>query len=168
MLKMLDSWIRNFLWSGDIDARKMVTVSWKVVCNPVEYGGLGIRSLKSINTAAMLKLSWDILSSDKQWVCFLKARFLRSISMITYYVQSSIWPGVKSSFPIVLKNSIWIIGNGTNVNFWLDRWISDPIAKKLSLPTSLHPHLTSSVSEFIADGKWTFPLYPPLFRKLYR
>lgn len=65
LLKTLDNWIRNFIWSGDIYERKVVTVAWHKLCAPIEQGGLGIRSLRYINKAAMLKLSWDMISSDR-------------------------------------------------------------------------------------------------------
>jgi len=40
LVKMLDCWIKNFVWSGDIYTRKICTVSWKQVCLPWESGGL--------------------------------------------------------------------------------------------------------------------------------
>lgn len=55
LLKLLDTWIRNFIWSGSIDSRKIVTVAWNTLCSPFAEGGLGLRSLSSINKAALLK-----------------------------------------------------------------------------------------------------------------
>lgn len=57
LLKQLDTWIRSFIWSGDIYTRKLVTVSWEKLCCSFEEGGIGLRSLRAINEAAMLKLS---------------------------------------------------------------------------------------------------------------
>ncbi|XP_019420741.1 PREDICTED: uncharacterized protein LOC109330928 [Lupinus angustifolius] len=37
----------------------------ELVCSPLKSGGLGLRSIKLINQAAMLKLAWEMLSSDK-------------------------------------------------------------------------------------------------------
>jgi hypothetical protein len=34
LIKDLEKHIRNFIWSGDIDKRKIVTVSWKKMCLP--------------------------------------------------------------------------------------------------------------------------------------
>lgn len=64
LLKQLDSCIRNFIWADDIKVRKLSTMAWHKVCSPFNEGGLGLRSLKAINDAAMLKLSWDITSSN--------------------------------------------------------------------------------------------------------
>lgn len=62
LLKSMEPWIKNFVWSGDIFKRKLVTVAWKTVCTPFLDGGLGIRPLKAINHAALLKLSWNVIS----------------------------------------------------------------------------------------------------------
>lgn len=48
LLQDLECWVRNFIWSGDIDSRKCVTVAWHNVCKPFDKGGLGLRSFASI------------------------------------------------------------------------------------------------------------------------
>jgi len=48
-LKDLEAAIRNFIWSGDIHKRKLVIVSWKKLCKPSAQGGIGVRSLITIN-----------------------------------------------------------------------------------------------------------------------
>jgi hypothetical protein len=45
LIKDLEKHIRNFIWSGDIDKRKIVTVSWKKMCLPYSQGGVNLRSL---------------------------------------------------------------------------------------------------------------------------
>jgi hypothetical protein len=56
LLKDLEKCNRNFIWSGDIEKRKLVTISWKKLCRPMDQGGLNLRSLISLNTASNLKL----------------------------------------------------------------------------------------------------------------
>jgi len=63
LLKDFDKCIRNFIWSGDIEKRKLITVSWKKVCKTEKKGGLGVTSLVSLNEAANLKLCWELISS---------------------------------------------------------------------------------------------------------
>lgn len=75
LLKKLDRWIRNFIWSCDIHYRRIVTVAWEKVCSPLEVGGLGLRSLKSMNSGALLKLTWEVMSSDQDWAVLLRSRF---------------------------------------------------------------------------------------------
>lgn len=55
LLKDLEKAIRNFIWSGDREKRKLVSVSWKKVCRPLAQGGLNLRSLITLNHATNLK-----------------------------------------------------------------------------------------------------------------
>lgn len=54
----------NFVRTGDIDSRKIVTVAWDKICTPFSEGGLGLCSLKSTDKEAMLKLTWEVVSSN--------------------------------------------------------------------------------------------------------
>jgi len=64
-LKDIDKWSRNFIWSGNIDTRNLVIVSWHKICKPFDEGGLGIRSLVKLNEATDIKLVLDMLSSNQ-------------------------------------------------------------------------------------------------------
>lgn len=54
LLREIERWIKSFIWSGDTDKRKLVTVSWKKVCFDLEEGGLGIKSLVCLNEAILV------------------------------------------------------------------------------------------------------------------
>ncbi|KAI5408425.1 hypothetical protein KIW84_054307 [Lathyrus oleraceus] len=43
----------------DTNRRKLVTIAWNKCCQPLEAGGLGLRSLTSINEAANLQVLDD-------------------------------------------------------------------------------------------------------------
>jgi len=58
LLHQLDSWIKNFIWSGDIYTRKVCTVSWKVMCRSWAAGGLDINPTRLINESLILHLAW--------------------------------------------------------------------------------------------------------------
>lgn len=77
LIKQLDQWIRNFIWSGNVETRKLVTVAWHKVCTPIHEGGLGVRSLRSISESAMLQRCWELLSSNCDWAILLRSRLLR-------------------------------------------------------------------------------------------
>ncbi|GAU48602.1 hypothetical protein TSUD_327140 [Trifolium subterraneum] len=76
LLKTIETWSRNFIWSGDINKRKLVTVAWKNVCVPYEEGGLAIMSLRKINEASNFKLCWELLKSKEDWAKILTNRVL--------------------------------------------------------------------------------------------
>lgn len=46
LLKSIDKWIRKFVWSGDINTKKIVVVDWHRLCGPLKESGLGIRSIR--------------------------------------------------------------------------------------------------------------------------
>lgn len=78
-----------------MDIRKHVIVAWSSICKPFEEGGLGLRSMATINKATMLKLGWDMLSTDLQWAKILKAHVFRSREITSSHIGSSIWCGIK-------------------------------------------------------------------------
>lgn len=67
------------------------------------------------------------------------------------YVKSSIWPDIKLFLQIVYSNSIWIIGDDKSINFWPDKWLSQPLVDLMQIPSNLHQNLKSSVADFIHD-----------------
>lgn len=65
-------------------------VAWHKICKPLDEGGLGLRSLRSVNEAAALRLCWDFVKSNKHWDCLLRARTIINSSIINYHIGSSI------------------------------------------------------------------------------
>ena len=46
---------RRFLWGGASEQRKIAWVKWKTMCLPKDKGGLGIKDIKTFNTALLGK-----------------------------------------------------------------------------------------------------------------
>jgi hypothetical protein len=136
LLKKVDAWIRNFIWSGDISTRKICTVGWKLVCRPIASGGLGIRSVASINESLILKLGWSLMASSDQWARLCRCRFLRNNSPVSYHIKSSIWAGIKRYMVTVSDNSVWTIGDGTRIFYWTDNWLGVPLLEALDIQTT--------------------------------
>lgn len=152
LLKSLDKCIRNFIWTDNVNKRKLVAVAWSNMCQPTVSGGLGLRSLRSINEAALLKLSWDMLSSNDHWSVLLKSRFMKFNRPLGHYVKSSIWPGVRQFINTTVDGYCWQLGDGKQINFWRDCRLDSSIADMLHLQDSMLPKLLSSVSDFIHNG----------------
>ncbi|XP_042518493.1 uncharacterized protein LOC122092221 [Macadamia integrifolia] len=64
--QMLEKWMRNFIWMGEIDSTKKTTVKWDSICKPKKEGGLGIRRLRDVNKALLAKLTWKIKNEESQ------------------------------------------------------------------------------------------------------
>jgi len=88
-IKDLEAAFRNFIWSGNITKRKLVTVALKKICKPKEQGGLGIRSLKKLNQAANLKLCWDLFHKKEEWSELILSRVMRNMRVISHHIPSS-------------------------------------------------------------------------------
>ncbi|KAF1878789.1 hypothetical protein Lal_00047461 [Lupinus albus] len=104
LIKKIDGCIRNFIWAGDIN-----------VCSPTIEGGLGLRSLRLLNSSALLKLAWEMMSSNEDWAIFYRHRF--GNKPLSKYYKSSIWLGIRDNWSLAKTSSIWLIGNGMNINF---------------------------------------------------
>lgn len=104
LLKSIDMWITNFIWAGEVNSRKVCTVSWNTICSSFDERGLGLRTVKSINDAASLKLCWDLVTSNDQRSTFLKARFFKDGVLVSYHISSSVWTGIKSNLQTVNVN----------------------------------------------------------------
>ncbi|MCH80179.1 ribonuclease H protein [Trifolium medium] len=157
LLKDIEKCIRNFIWSGDIDKRKLVTVSWKKVCRPYDQGGLGLRSLTALNSSTNLSLCWSLINSQQSWAFLLRDRVLRGRNTINHHIFSSIWSSVKEELSVIMDNSIWLLGDGVDLNFWSDNWCGEPLCDLLNIPCHIVPFLSSKVVDFIVNGCWSIP-----------
>lgn len=140
-----------------MEKRKLVTVSWTKSCLPINQGGLGLRSLSSLNEASNLKLSWDVRISNQSWAKLLQSRCIRNMKPVSYHIFSSIWSSIKSEFQFVSDHSGWQIGKGDRVNFWNDNWCGMSLSNLLNIPDTISQNLQASVEDFISEGIWRIP-----------
>lgn len=64
---------------------------------------------------------------------------------------------MKEFLNVVNENSVWIIGNGNNINLWLDNWLGTSFVSLLNILMHMYTSLTVKVATVIADGKWQIP-----------
>lgn len=157
LLRLLDSWLKNFIWSGNTHTKKVCTVSWKVLCRPWSSGVLDIKPSRLINDSFMLKLAWNLISSNSQWAVLCGQCFLCNGKPRLSYFKSFVWPGVKTHVDMVLLNSKWIVGSGNVINLWTDNWLGEPLADLLPIDPTLHVGFNSKVEDIIVDGGWSIP-----------
>jgi hypothetical protein len=163
LIKSIEKEVKNFIWSGDVGKRKLVTVAWKKICRPFSQGGLNIRSLTCLNKASNLKLCWSLFHSDSSWAKLLQARAIRGKKVIHHHIYSSLWSSIKEEVSIMFDNSIWLLGNGKDINFWNDNWCGPSLSEVFNIPDHISQNLTSSVSDYILNGSWNIP--PQLSQK---
>ncbi|KAF9603601.1 hypothetical protein IFM89_037100 [Coptis chinensis] len=162
VIKEAESIFRNFLWSGNPAIKKCVTVSWDKVCKPKEEGGLGIRRLRELNMALLMKLAWHVKYKEDDFAMFMRSKyFTRDNEPIEYYTKSSLWPGIGWALHEVTSRSQWLIGDGNKVDLWRDVWVGEQsIQQALQLSTTQLKNCRSKLSSIIHNGVWNIP--PPL------
>ncbi|XP_026410498.1 uncharacterized protein LOC113305700 [Papaver somniferum] len=60
-IKTHEKWIHNFVWSGDINTIHHNSVAWDKVFLPENQGGLGIKSMKSLDNDFLMKMTWKTM-----------------------------------------------------------------------------------------------------------
>ena len=114
------------MWSGGGDGSGIASVSWKDICKPKNQGGLGLKPLRLMNEALLVKYLWNVISKkDSLWVKWVHA----------YRVKDrNIWFNVKSEHNASGWNQIlglrdkfrsfiaYKLGNGRSCSIWFDKW----------------------------------------------
>ena len=68
LLKQVEQWCQNFIWTGDILKKGIATVNWAMICSPLENGGLKIINLHHENNA-YLSLLGILLIATSLGIC---------------------------------------------------------------------------------------------------
>lgn len=97
----------------------------------------------------------------------LKAKVKRHGRIIKHSIKSSIWIGIKVVHRDLLDNTKWIIGNGKEVNVWLDDWLGTYLANKYKIPEIYHRTMVSKFSDWWDSNGWnissnTLSVFPSL------
>lgn len=105
-------------------------VAWDSVCQPMSAGGLGIRSLRTANLAAMGKPGWRFLRQrDSLWANVIRGKYatydIRGPSRSSHLRNGShVLRGLQRGIhDVVTPGTIWRLGNGRTIRFWLDPWV---------------------------------------------
>ncbi|GLT95486.1 hypothetical protein SLE2022_131660 [Rubroshorea leprosula] len=152
--KELDQISRNFIWGSEPDSRKLHLVNWQTVTQPRVLGGLGIKSSKDANLAAMAKLNWRLYTEKNSlWVGLLRNKYnALNPHNPPSNSGSPMWKAITKGFDIFQAGIRWIPHNGVNILFWKDCWFSDtPLVSQV-----YGPHIQDfdyiTVFEFLLAG----------------
>lgn len=158
IIAKLTSIMRNFFWGGTNEKRRMAYVAWKEVTTPKGMGGLGLRSLKELNSALVMKMVWKIAQgSNSPWAQVLRAK---------YYLRSEFWPSTRTyrctklwkniiQTKAVLRNHIlWELGSGEGVPVFSEPWF--PQWQEFRAQNALQRRITVSSLICQESGTWDF------------
>jgi len=124
----LDKRVRRFLWGGTGLERKPHLVSWDIVTREKTKGGLGIRNMRQLNSAFLMKLGWRWHSEPSAlWVRLLKEKYTKGSDLITRMGQrqlsSNAWRGIVETMEMTTQGIGMAIGDGSRTDFWEHRWL---------------------------------------------
>uniref|UniRef100_A0A2N9IZD1 Reverse transcriptase domain-containing protein n=1 Tax=Fagus sylvatica TaxID=28930 RepID=A0A2N9IZD1_FAGSY len=131
VMRRIEKMQRDFLWGGLGDEVKHHLVSWDKVCAPKEVGGLGVRSLVLTNKALQGKWLWRFgLEGHHLWRRVLVAKFGSDLG--GWRTNSSrgphgcgLWKGIMSGWDDYFQHVEFVVGQGTRISFWKDKWCGD-------------------------------------------
>lgn len=103
LIQEIEKMSRRFLWGGGNDSiRKLHWCNWKLICQPKEKEGLGIKRLRHMNIAMIAKLGWKFLTEPNSlWVKVLQSKYGCLFDERKRYNTSQIWRHIKSTVPLL-------------------------------------------------------------------
>lgn len=54
-MKNIEKWVRNFIWSGEMDEKMMIIIALHKCYSPIKEEGIVIKSIKTLDEATNLK-----------------------------------------------------------------------------------------------------------------
>ncbi|KAL4295459.1 hypothetical protein GQ457_12G031020 [Hibiscus cannabinus] len=131
--KRITGMVSNFLWGGASDKRRIHWVSWSLLCQPLENGGLGLLDFGTQNRCLLVYPSPPV-SRKSSWV----------------------WKGIMNSsfaddsFGHIFQNNLCLrVGDGRFIRFWSDIWLCDqPLSTKFPRIFALAINKIGVIAEF--------------------
>ncbi|WZY89463.1 hypothetical protein YC2023_046198 [Brassica napus] len=164
VLQKINSLCSSFLWHGTIGISTGAKVAWVDLAMPKAEGGLGLRSLKSVNETCILKLIWMIyFRAGSLWVAWIRSKYISSISFWALsdrnYDFSWMFRNILSLRHKALSFIRIEVKSGDSTFFWWDPWTPFGILKEFLVSDgSLGIPLTSTVADLKSADGWLLPI----------
>jgi len=102
--------------------RKPHLVAWDTVIKEKTQGGLGIRSMRQLNLAFVMKLGWRLKTEPSAlWVHILKEKYIgrRELSSRAGrpYSCSNAWRGIMETLELTNQGMGVVVGSGRQTEF---------------------------------------------------
>lgn len=126
-LKKIESILANFFWGKSDYGKRRHWCKWDKLCRPVGEGGLGIRNLRDVRRAFILKKCWMVASSEFIWGVFMRAKYRIPVSPVFWSGPQRCSPEWREMLMHRLDFAAkcgWNVGRG-DISFWRDNWCKD-------------------------------------------
>ncbi|XP_059066510.1 uncharacterized protein LOC131857802 [Cryptomeria japonica] len=131
--KSLNNLLKNFVWEGAKDNKKIPLINWDTLCLMKEDGGASLRKMELQNSALDAKLSWKMCKEpQKIWSRLFQKKYLdsedtnRILTVANTERGSAMWNFLWDCKHIITDHILWQIGNGNTALFWRDSWDGFP------------------------------------------
>ena len=106
---------RSFIWGSTTNERKLSLVKWNEICQPKSSGGLGLRDMRAMNDAFLMKIGWSLVTKpDSLWVKVLKSKYGIRDDALTVtnfsYSGSYLWRAIARVWNDVQQGIKWSLG----------------------------------------------------------
>lgn len=130
-----------------------------------DYGGLGIKQTKLMNDVCLFEILWNLLNNSNDLWCqvLINKQGKKQIlveNTISKSNDSPLWKSREKVGQNFHKKTLWKLGDGIIVNFWLDHWTPTerPLLSELVNPYTII-YTTFMVNGMInAKVKWNLEL----------
>ncbi|XP_059638932.1 uncharacterized mitochondrial protein AtMg00310-like [Cornus florida] len=121
------------------------------MCQSKRNGGLGFRNVEAFNTTFLAKLAWRMeIGDDSLLYKSFKQKYFKNCDFLEALKSrkvSGVWKGIFSVQAVIKKGMKWRIGDGNDVNCWLENWLPD--RSKFSVSSQPFGASISTVAELI-------------------
>ncbi|CAN1817498.1 Putative ribonuclease H protein At1g65750 [Linum perenne] len=155
----MNSKLRNFFWSGDLNKRSLHWKHGDILCSPKDQGGLGFRDFETFNLALLAKQAWRLTTlTQPLWVRLLKSRYFHKSSFLQAGKgarPSWIWASLCEARYSLDLGIVRVIGNGESTNLTKDPWIPHLPTNRLAANVGS----CESVADWISNQSRTWNWY---------
>ncbi|WVZ57553.1 LOW QUALITY PROTEIN: hypothetical protein U9M48_007925 [Paspalum notatum var. saurae] len=81
VLKKLEYYRSRFFWQYDNHKKKYRLISWPILCQPMEQGGLGVQNIDIQNKCLLSKWLFKLCNEDGIWQDLLRNKYLKGNSL---------------------------------------------------------------------------------------
>ena len=112
-------------------------VAWENVCSPLKMGVLGVRKLVHFNRALLGKWLWRFgQEGTLLWQNVIATKYGEGQGGWTTKEcrrahWSGLWRGINDGCERFSKHLALVVGDGSRILFWHDRWVGDTSLKML-------------------------------------
>src|SRR3954464_6482629 len=97
----LDMHCRSFVWGSNRQHKRVHLIDWMTLCHPRDNGGLGLKDLRTMNKAFLLKIAWGLLNDEEAfWARVLCAKYnvpeMIHCDSLPHLNGSHLWKSIRS------------------------------------------------------------------------